>query len=85
LFIPLLGGGDSHLIEGYALSLAALTMNAIAVGGTGMSNSQKEELEKIPGRFYIFPDADEVGDTAARQWLIDLYPRALLCPAELSF
>lgn len=68
-------------MEGYidALAAAALGMDAIAVGGTSMSSRQFEELQKLPGPIYILTDSNKEGEKAARQWVEDLYPTALLC------
>jgi len=70
------------LVEGYvdALALAALGMDAAAIGGTGISTHQRDELWELPGPIYIMPDDDEQGEKAARRWVEDLYPKALLCP-----
>ncbi len=48
LFIPASTQGDLHLVEGYidALALAAMDMSAIALGGTGISQEQKAEIEE---------------------------------------
>jgi len=85
LFIP----GPVHssrtfLVEGYvdALAITALGEGAVAVGGTNISREQREALMKFPGPLYILADADEEGKKASRKWVRDLYPKALLCPAE---
>jgi DNA primase len=84
LFIPGPLRGGAFLVEGIidALALVALGENAIAVGGTNISEAQMRELARIPGPLYILPDADEQGDKAAREWVRHLYPKALVCPAE---
>jgi DNA primase len=84
LFIPGSLRGDAFLVEGIvdALALAALGESAIAVGGKDISESHMRDLMKLPGQFYILPDADEPGERAARQWACALYPKALLCPAD---
>jgi len=84
LFIPGPLRGEAFLVEGIidALALVALGENAIAVGGTNISEPQMRELGRIPGPLYILPDADEEGDKAAREWVRHLYPKALVCPAE---
>jgi DNA primase len=85
LFIPSSRvGGATFLVEGIvdALAVAVLGESAIAVGGTSISEEQMRELRNVPGPLYILPDADEVGAKAARQWVWDLYPKALLCSAE---
>ncbi len=82
LFVPGPVRATTFLVEGYvdALALAALGYPAIAVGGTGISERQAEELARIPGPLYVLPDADEPGEKAARVWVEELYPKALLCP-----
>jgi DNA primase len=84
LFIPGSTQGDLHIVEGYfdAMAIAALDLSAIAVGGTGISQQQKIELEKLKGTLYIFPDADDEGTKASREWGREFYPRARLCLAE---
>jgi DNA primase len=85
LFIPPGRVGDgTFLVEGIldALAVAALGEGAIAVGGTSISEQQMRALRNAPGSIYVLPDADEEGDRAARRWVRDLYPKALLCPAE---
>jgi DNA primase len=84
LFIPASARSGAFLAEGIvdALALAAIGEGAIAVGGTDMSGEQLSELDAIPGPLYILPDADEEGEQAAREWLRELYPKALLCPPE---
>ena len=47
-----------------------------------MSDRQLDELRRIPGPIYVLPDADESGAIAARRWVEDLYPKALLCQAN---
>lgn len=75
---------DTHLVEGFidALALAALDLRGVAVGGTGINEHQKAELLKLKGTIYIFPDADDEGAKAAREWVVTFYPSARLCPAE---
>jgi DNA primase len=84
LFIPGTAYGEAFLVEGYmdALALVALGFSAIAVGGTGISERQLDELRRLLGPFYILPDADESGRKAAQEWAERLYPKALLCPAD---
>jgi DNA primase len=65
-----------------ALVLVTLGYDAVAVGGTYMSKHQVGELRVLAGRIYILPDNDETGEEAARQWVDDLYPNALLCPSN---
>jgi DNA primase len=68
-----------------ALAVAAAGKNAIAVGGTGISNSQIADLRRLlreDGQVYILPDDDESGSQAARKWARHLYPRALVCKAD---
>jgi DNA primase len=82
LFSPGPAHGEIFLVEGYvdALALAALGYPAAAIGGTGMSDRQLEELRALRGPIYILPDADESGDKAAQDWVQMLFPKALLCP-----
>jgi DNA primase len=83
LFIPGSAREGVVLVEGYvdALALAALGMDAAAIGGTGISTHQRDELWELPGPIYIMPDDDDKqGEKAARRWVEDLYPKALLCP-----
>jgi DNA primase len=82
LFVPGPVSASAFLVEGYidALALVALGYSAIAVGGTGISDRQMEELRRLPGSLYVLPDADESGRKAAREWVEKLYPKALLCP-----
>jgi DNA primase len=84
LFIPGPVKGETFVVEGYvdALVLAALGYGAVAVGGTHANDEQMEELKRLPAPLYILPDADEEGQKAARGWVWELYPEALLCPAE---
>jgi DNA primase len=84
LFIPGPVRAGGYLVEGIvdALALAALEESVVAVGGTGISREQMRELQSVPGPLYILPDADKEGDEAARGWARELYPNALLCPAE---
>jgi DNA primase len=76
--------GDAFLVEGIvdALALAALEESSVAIGGTGISEPQMRELERLPGTLYVLPDDDERGAAAAHAWVHRLFPRALLCPAE---
>jgi DNA primase len=84
LFIPGPLRGSVYLVEGIldALAVTALGEGGVAVGGTAISEPQMRELEGVPGPLYIFPDADEEGEQAAREWLRNLYPKALVCPPE---
>lgn len=84
LFIPSKTTGDIHLVEGFidALSLEALGLNSVAIGGTGISEHQKAELLKLKGSIYIYPDADEAGAKASRALLRELYPKARLCKPD---
>lgn len=81
LFIPGLVKGGMFLVEGYidALTLAALGYGSAAVGGTYPNVSQKQELDWLPAPLYVLPDDDESGQKAARSWVQELYPKALLC------
>ena len=84
LLIPGPVRAGAFLVEGVvdALAVVALGESAVAVGGTSISREQREALKRFPEPLYILPDADEEGQKAARNWLRDLYPKALLCPAE---
>jgi DNA primase len=81
LFVPGPVRGEVFLVEGYvdALALAALGYSAVAVGGTHVSGRQLDELRLIPGPIYVLPDNDDSGDKAARSWVEELYPNAMLC------
>lgn len=84
LFIPGSTHSDLYLVEGYvdALALAALGLSAIAPGGTGISELQRAEVERLKGTLFIFPDADKEGANASRQWAREFYPKAKLCPTK---
>jgi DNA primase len=84
LFIPGPVRAGAVLVEGIvdATAAAALGESVAAVGGTGISKGQVREVERFPGPLYVFPDADKEGSEASRKWTRELYPRALLCPAE---
>jgi DNA primase len=84
LFVPGRVREGMFLVEGFvdALALAALGYGVAAVGGTYPNQEQLEELKQLPGRIYALPDADEEGEKAARRWVEELYPKALLCPPE---
>ena len=84
LFIPGAARGKIILVEGYidALALAVLGMDAAAIGGTGISKCQRDDLWELPGPIYIMADDDKEGEKAARSWVEDLYPMALLCPTN---
>ena len=86
LFVPGPVRDGMFLVEGYvdALALAALGFPAAAVGGTGMSARQMDELLRLPGRLYVLPDDDEAGRGAGKRWVEELYPKALLCPPNYS-
>ncbi len=81
LFVPGPVRAGAFLVEGYvdALALAALGYPAVAVGGTHMSGRQLDELRLVPGPIYVLPDNDDSGDKAARRWVEELYPNAMLC------
>jgi hypothetical protein len=55
-------------------------MDAATIGGTGISTHQRDELWELPGPIYIMADDDKEGEKAARSWVEDLYPKALLSP-----
>jgi DNA primase len=84
LFVPGRVREEMFLVEGYvdALALSALEYGVAAVGGTYLNQKQLEELKRLPGRIYVLPDADEEGEKAARRWVEELFPKALLCPPE---
>jgi DNA primase len=84
LFVPGPVKGETLLVEGYvdALALAALGYGVAAVGGTHANQQQMEELRRLSDRIYVLPDADEEGRKAARRWVEELYPKAMLCPPE---
>jgi DNA primase len=84
LFIPGPLGREIFLIEGYidALAIAASKRSAIAVGGTKISDAQREELRKVvpeDATIYILTDDDEGGQEAARAWGREFFPRARVC------
>jgi DNA primase len=84
LFVPCRVREGMFLVEGYvdALALSALGYGVTAVGGTYLNQKQLEELKRLPGQIYVLPDADEEGRKAARRWVEELYPKAMLCPPE---
>lgn len=85
LFVPGNLGKSICLVEGFldALALDLLGFSAVAVGGTEMSKVQLEDLKNMvmshESTVYVMPDADEAGARAARRWVTNLYPYALLC------
>jgi DNA primase len=84
LFIPGPVHGGAALVEGIvdALAGAALGESIAAVGSAEPSHRQLEELGRLSGSVYIYPDDDDEGQTAARNTLARLYPKALLCPPD---
>lgn len=84
LFIPSSTAGDVCVVEGFidGLSLDALGFKAVAIGSTGISEHQKEELLRLKGDLYIYADADGPGAESSRRWVRELYPKARLCEAE---
>lgn len=84
LFIVGSGSGDIHLVEGHidALSLAALDLRALSIGGTNPNEYQIAELQKLKGKIFIYFDDDKPGLEAGRKLAKELYPRARLCPAK---
>jgi putative DNA primase/helicase len=72
------------IVEGYvdALACAALGFSSVAVGGTGISERQKEDLLRLKAELFILPDADEEGVKASSLWVGELYTVARLCAAE---
>jgi DNA primase len=84
LFIPGPIKEEIFLVEGYidALAVAASGRSAIAVGGTEISDAQREELRKVlpdGATIYILPDGDERGAVAAREWGAEFFPTARVC------
>jgi len=65
-----------------ALAAAELGENALTAGGRDLSDAQIEDLASSPGVIYVLPDADNLNTEALHRWVRDLYPKALLCPAE---
>jgi hypothetical protein len=66
-----------------ALAAAELGESVIAAGGPGdFSDEQMDELRRSPGPIYVLPDDGSLDGEAPRRWVFDLYPKALLCPAE---
>jgi DNA primase len=84
LFIPGRVREGMYVVEGYvdALALSALGYGVAAIGGTHPNAEQLKELRQFPGPLYVLPDADEEGEKAARRWVEELFPKALLCPPE---
>jgi DNA primase/transcriptional regulator with XRE-family HTH domain len=84
LFVPASTHGEVFIVEGIvdALAIAANGKNAIAVGGTSISDTQAAELDRLPGPVYILPDADEAGAQAALAWGRQFFPKAQVCPAS---
>ena len=87
LFVPTPIKGELFLVEGYidALAVAATDRNAIAVGGTNISDAQRAELQRIVqegATIYILPDNDESGAEAARAWGRAFFPNAKICAAS---
>src|SRR5918994_1479322 len=84
LFIPGPVGREIFVVEGYidALAIAASKRSATAVGGTKISDAQREELRKVVpenATIYILTDDDESGQEAARAWGREFFPRARVC------
>ena len=90
LFIPGPIRGEVFLVEGVldAIALVAAGASAIAIGGTGMSEEQLQDLERLTSsaggaaRIYILPDDDKEGPGAAATWARRLYPRAQICQPD---
>jgi DNA primase len=89
LFIPGSTGTEVYLVEGFidALGVAASGKSVIAVGGTGISRDQVEELGTtlLPDdvkKIYILPDDDAQGREAGREWALLFFPKGSVCPAN---
>jgi DNA primase len=85
LFIPTPIKGEIFLVEGYidALAVAATGKSVVAIGGTAMSDAQREELRQIMPEgvtIYILTDDDESGREAARELGKSLFPKGRVCP-----
>jgi DNA primase len=87
LFIPAPIKGEVSAVEGYidALAVAASGRSSIAIGGTDISDAQREELQNLMQAhegvtIYILTDDDESGKEAARTWGRQFFPRARVCP-----
>jgi DNA primase len=84
LFIPGPIKGETFLTESYpdALAVVATGRSAIAVGGTEISDAQRQELRRVVpegATLYILPHADESGAVAARAWGANFFPAARVC------
>jgi DNA primase len=84
LFIAAPLGRETFLVEGYVdgLAVTASARSVIAIGGTDISDAQRQELRRIVpegATIYILPDADESGAVAAREWGADFFPAARVC------
>jgi DNA primase len=84
LFAPASTHGEVYIVEGIidVLAIAATGKNAVAIGGTSISDAQADELNRLPGPVYILPDADEAGTQAALAWGRQFFPKANVCPAS---
>jgi DNA primase len=84
LFVPASTHGEVFIVEGIidALAIAATGKNAVAVGGTSISEAQAAELDRLPGPLYILPDADAPGAQAALAWGRQFFPKAKVCSAS---
>src|SRR5215212_1539558 len=87
LFIPAPIKGEVYLVEGYidALAVAASGRSSIAIGGTDISDAQREELQNLMQAhegvtIFILTDDDESGKEAARTWGRQFFPRARVSP-----
>jgi DNA primase len=86
LFIPAAIKGEAFMVEGYidGLAIAAMDKSVIVVGGTGISEGQSMDLERLGvDRLTILPDNDgEEGAAAAHSWSRRFFPTARVAPAD---
>jgi len=86
LFVPGPIRGEVFLVEGVldAIAIVAAGGSAIAIGGSGISVQQRNDLERLTtnSKIYILPDNDDEGSGAAAKWARHLYPRAEICQPD---